>query len=175
MCKGYIILLMVYHKLQWRLGTRAIARSLPPAVGNLMVKFIVQVLPFPRIIRRALYVLQNINNTSDDGNDRITDNTNDDTDIDNNETMVDEQGEADANICLPLLSDTRRRLSVFDPSNDSPDNGGNDDDDDNGENVESITNADNNNNNNNNAAAITHDAVLALSDISRNALSSLSD
>ncbi len=98
-CEGYVMLLVEYHKLEWRVDARAVARFLPPAAGNLVVKFIVLVLPFARLLRRALHVLQNDNNTSDDGNDRNNDNTNDDTDIDDNETVVDEQGEADADIC----------------------------------------------------------------------------
>ncbi len=165
-CEGYIMLLVAYHKLEWRVGARAVARFLPPAVGNLVVKFIVLVLPFARILRRALHVLQNDNNTSDDGNDRNNDNTNDDTDIDDNEMVVDEQGKADADIYLPLLSDTGRRSSVFGPSGNSPDTDSNDDDDnddddDDDDDDVSVADADNNNNN---VEAVTHGAVLASSD-----------
>ncbi len=48
------MLLVAYHKLEWRVGARTVARFLPPAVGNLVVKFIVLVLPFARILRRVL-------------------------------------------------------------------------------------------------------------------------
>jgi hypothetical protein len=175
-CEGYVILLVAYHKLEWRVGTRAVACFLPPAVGNLVVKSIVQVLPFARILQRALHVQQNDNNTSDDGNDRNNHNTNDDTNIDDNEMVVYEQGEADANICLPLLSDTVQRASVFSPSGDSPDNVDNDDDNDDDNNDdddddESVANEDNNNN----TEAVTCDAVLASSDNSCDAFFFSSD
>jgi hypothetical protein len=50
-CEGYVMLLVAYHTLEWPVGARAVARFLPPAVSNLVVKFIVMVLPFARILR----------------------------------------------------------------------------------------------------------------------------
>jgi hypothetical protein len=47
-CQGYVMLLMAYHKLEWRMGAHAVALFLPSAV---VVKFFVLVLPFARILR----------------------------------------------------------------------------------------------------------------------------
>ncbi len=176
-CEGYVMLLVAYRKLELRVGARAVVRFLPPAVGNLVIKFIILVLPFVCILRRAMHIRQINNNISDDGNNRNNDNTNDNTNIDNNETVVNEQGEADADICLRLLSNTGQRSSVFGPSDDLTDNDGNDDDDDNNGNNDDdddndmfVANADNNN-----AEAVTHDIVLSSSDNLRDAFFFSSD
>jgi hypothetical protein len=52
--EGYVMLLIAYHKLEWRVGARAIARFLPPVVGDLVVQFLLLVQPFVRILQSVL-------------------------------------------------------------------------------------------------------------------------
>lgn len=51
---GMMLLLTVYHKLQWASGQRAIGRYLAPAVADLVANLVVLVLPFVRFLTRQL-------------------------------------------------------------------------------------------------------------------------
>lgn len=47
---GSVVLLTGYHKSQWRIGTRPVARFLAPAVGDLLVRYLIYVPPFLRFL-----------------------------------------------------------------------------------------------------------------------------
>lgn len=40
---GLVVIISGYHKTQWRIGTRPVARFLPPAVGNLLARYLIYV------------------------------------------------------------------------------------------------------------------------------------
>ncbi len=148
------MLLMPYRKLEWRVGVRTVARFLPPALGNLLVKFIVLVLHFARILRRALQQRWRQSSRASASNEAENDET------DDNKMVVNDESEVDADICLPLLNDATRRLSVFGQSSDSPDadddNDADDDEDDGDEDDETDSAMERNN--------LSHDAFLFSTD-----------
>ncbi len=110
--ESFVMLLMAYNRRKWRVNARAMARFLSQAVGNLLVKVIILVLPFARNMRCTLQPapLNSHNSVAPGAND-----------ANDKKTGVDEQGVTDADICLPLLSDTIRYSSVFGKSSHSPD------------------------------------------------------
>lgn len=48
--EGYMMLLLTYHKQEWHMGTRAIARFMPPVVIDMLLKFLALVKPLARIL-----------------------------------------------------------------------------------------------------------------------------
>ena len=47
---GLVVIISGYHKTQWRIGTRPVARFLPPAVGNLLARYLIYVPSFLRFL-----------------------------------------------------------------------------------------------------------------------------
>ncbi|KAL8794984.1 MAG: hypothetical protein Q9182_007576, partial [Xanthomendoza sp. 2 TL-2023] len=50
---GRVTIITGYHKSQWRIGTRPVARFLPPRLGNLLVRYLVYVPSFLRFLYRC--------------------------------------------------------------------------------------------------------------------------
>lgn len=48
---GLVMILLWYHKMQYRVGARPVCRFLCPALGQLLVRFLVLVLPFGKFLR----------------------------------------------------------------------------------------------------------------------------
>ena len=51
---GLVVFVTGYHKMQWRVGTRPVARFLPPEVGDLLVTYLIYVGPFLRFLHESL-------------------------------------------------------------------------------------------------------------------------
>ena len=47
---GLVVIITSYHKAQWRVGSRPVARFLPPKVGFLLVQYLILVFPFLRFL-----------------------------------------------------------------------------------------------------------------------------
>lgn len=56
---GLVVLITGYHKSEWRIGTRPIARFLSPAVGHLLVRYLIYV---PRFVRFLQSCTQSVSN-----------------------------------------------------------------------------------------------------------------
>lgn len=52
---GSVVIITGYHKSQWRIGTRPVARFLPPRVGNLLVRYLIY---FPSFLRFLYHCMQ---------------------------------------------------------------------------------------------------------------------
>jgi hypothetical protein len=122
LCEGYVMQLMAYHKLEWQVGSRAVARFLPHEVGNLLVQFIVLVIPLAHILRRQLDAPlalppRSTDHVSDAGS--VTD-----------ETEVDAQDAVDRDVGIPLLSTTTPRSAIFGESTEDVESVADDDSDD---------------------------------------------
>ena len=48
-----VCILTCYHKSQWRVGSRPVARFLPPLVGQLLIRYLVYIPPFLRLLRHG--------------------------------------------------------------------------------------------------------------------------
>lgn len=51
---GLLAVLTSYHKSRWRVGTRPIARFLPPSVGDLVVRYLIYVVPVVHLFGRCM-------------------------------------------------------------------------------------------------------------------------
>ncbi len=51
---GFVAITTGYHKSQWRIGTRPVARFLPQAVGELLVRYLIYVPPFVRFLNHRM-------------------------------------------------------------------------------------------------------------------------
>ena len=51
---GLVAIITSYHKAQWRVGTRPVARFLPPVVGRLLVRYLVLVPSFVQFLHRCM-------------------------------------------------------------------------------------------------------------------------
>ena len=47
---GLVVLVTSYHKSQWRVGTRPVARFLPAVVGELLVQYLIYILRFLQFV-----------------------------------------------------------------------------------------------------------------------------
>ena len=47
---GLVVIISGYHKTKWRIGTRPIARFLPPVVGNLLIRYLIYIPSFIRFL-----------------------------------------------------------------------------------------------------------------------------
>lgn len=55
---GCIVIISSYHKSQWRIGTRPVARFLPGRIGNLLARYLIYIPSFLRFLYRCMqYVL----------------------------------------------------------------------------------------------------------------------
>ncbi|KAL9606927.1 MAG: hypothetical protein Q9167_008106, partial [Letrouitia subvulpina] len=52
---GSVVFLGGYHKSQWRVGTRPVARFLAPAVGDLLVRYLIYIPPFIRFLHDCMH------------------------------------------------------------------------------------------------------------------------
>lgn len=52
--QGTVAIITSYHKSEWRVGTRPTARFLPPAVGDLYVRYVIYVLSFRRFLHSCM-------------------------------------------------------------------------------------------------------------------------
>lgn len=51
---GLIVMIIDYHKIQWRQSTRPIARFFPPAVSELLIKYFIFVSSFVQFLRQSM-------------------------------------------------------------------------------------------------------------------------
>ncbi len=125
LCEGYVMLLMAYHKLERQVGSRAVARFLPHEVGNLLVQFIVLVIPLARILRRQLAGPLASAQPPPVGHDHASEASSVTA-----ETEVDAQESVDRDAAIPLLSTTTPRPAIFGESTEDNDSVADDESDD---------------------------------------------
>ena len=51
---GSVVIITGYHKSQWRIGTRPVARFLPPRVGNLLVRYLIYIPSFLQFLYHCM-------------------------------------------------------------------------------------------------------------------------